>query len=132
MDPQHRHFLEVVLEALEDSGHVPGTTKESIGLFAGQGETTYYVKRVLSDPSLQNDLGSFQLMINNDKDFLTTKVSYKLNLTGPSLDIQSACSTSLTAVHIAASQLLSAPQIKQRLALLRPAVEIDRPLNDKR
>jgi len=107
MDPQHRHFMEVVFEALEDSGYDLSSTHEQIGLYAGQGENVYYLNQVFGNQSLTNDLGDFQLKINNDKDFLTTKVSYKLNLCGPSLDIQTACSTSLVAIHIAISQLLA-------------------------
>jgi amino acid adenylation domain-containing protein/thioester reductase-like protein len=106
MDPQHRHFMEVVFEALEDSGCDPSSTQDLIGLYAGQGENVYFLNQIFGNQSLDNDLGDYQVRINNDKDFLTTKISYKLNLTGPSLNIQTACSTSLVAVHIAISQLL--------------------------
>ncbi len=107
MDPQHRHFMEVVFEALEDSGFISSNEQERVGLYAGQGENVYYLSHVFGNQSLENDLGDYQVKINNDKDFLTTKISYKLNLTGPSLNIQTACSTSLVAVHVAISQLIA-------------------------
>lgn len=107
MDPQHRHFMEVVWEALEDSGHAPNKYQGQIGVYAGQGESTYYLNNIYGNLDLGRDLGDYQLRINNDKDFLATKVSFKLNLKGPSLNLQSACSTSLVAVHIAVQQLLA-------------------------
>ena len=104
MDPQHRHFMELVVEALDDAGCTQG---EQVGLYAGQGESVYYLHQIFKDEALEKDLGDYQVRINNEKDFLTTKISYKLNLTGPSLNIQTACSSSLVAVHVAIGQLMA-------------------------
>ena len=96
MDPQHRHFIECVWEALETSGHVPDTFPGSIGLFAGCGMNTYMLNNLLTNPNLVEQLGMFLLRHTaNDKDFLTTTVSYRLDLRGPSVNVQTACSTSL-------------------------------------
>lgn len=106
-DPQHRKFLEVCYEALEHSGTSPDKFKGSIGVFAGCSMNNYLIKNLLQHPDLLNSIGEIQAIVNNDKDFLTTKVSYKLNLTGPSFDIQTACSTSLVAIHEACQNLLN-------------------------
>lgn len=108
MDPQHRHFTEVVWEALESAGHVPERFAGAIGVFAGCGMNTYLVNNLLTNPQLVNQLGWFLLRhTSNDKDFLTTGVSYRLDLRGPSINVQTACSTSLVAIHLAAQSLLS-------------------------
>ncbi|MFV0308088.1 MAG: type I polyketide synthase [Desertimonas sp.] len=108
MDPQHRHFIECVWEALESSGHVPERFPGAIGLFAGCGMNTYMLNNLLTNPKLVDQVGMFLLRhTGNDKDFLTTTVSYRLNLTGPSINVQTACSTSLVAVHLAVQSLLS-------------------------
>lgn len=106
-DPQHRKFLEVCYEALEHAGQSPDQYSGSIGVFAGCSMNNYLLKNLLQYPELLKSIGEFQSIVNNDKDFLTTKVSYKLNLTGPSFDIQTACSTSLVAVHVACQNLLN-------------------------
>ncbi len=106
MDPQHRIFLECVWEALETAGYDPSRYKGRIGLFAGCGMNTY-IFSILSNPAVMDLVGGFQVMIANDKDFLPTIASYKLNLTGPSVNVQTACSTSLVAVHLAYQSLLS-------------------------
>lgn len=100
MDPQHRIFLECAWEALENAGYAPKSQgKNNIGVYAGAGENTYLSKHVV--PALENSdtASEFQLIINNSKDFLSTRVAYKLNLTGPAITIQTACSTSLVAIH---------------------------------
>ena len=107
MDPQHRHFMEVAWEALEDSGCVPIQYDGEIGVYAGQGENAYYLDNLYNNKKFHKSLGEYQIKINNYKDFLTTKVSYRLNLHGPSLSIQTACSTSLVAIHVAIQQLLA-------------------------
>lgn len=106
-DPQHRKFLEICYEALENSGTSPDKYAGSIGVFAGCSMNNYLLKNLFQYPELLESIGEFQTIVNNDKDFLTTKVSYKLNLTGPSYDIQTACSTSLVAIHNACQNLLS-------------------------
>jgi acyl transferase domain-containing protein/thioesterase domain-containing protein/aryl carrier-like protein len=108
LDPQHRHFLETAWEAFENSGHVPGRFPGAIGVFAGSGHHYYFSHHLLARRDLLRDVGFFLLRhTGNDKDFLATRVSYLLDLRGPSLGIQTACSTSLVAVHLAAQSLLN-------------------------
>ncbi len=108
LDPQHRHFLEVCWEALEDAGHPPSTFGGPIAVFAGAGMHAYMMYNLISNPSLMESVGLFLVRhTGNDKDFLATRVSYELDLTGPSINVQTACSTSLVAMHMAAQSLLS-------------------------
>ncbi len=107
MDPQHRHFLETAWTALESAGHPPSRFDGPIGVFAGSGMNTYLMHNLLTNPQLVASVGWFLLRhTGNDKDFLTTQASYLLNLKGPSVNIQTACSTSLVAIHLAAQSLL--------------------------
>jgi amino acid adenylation domain-containing protein len=106
IDPQQRLFLECAWEAFEDAGHEPARFPGDVGVFAGAAMNTYIVN-FLSNPELIDAVGALQLMISNDKDFLATRVSYKLGLTGPSMSVQTACSTSLVAVHLACQSLLA-------------------------
>jgi acyl transferase domain-containing protein/thioesterase domain-containing protein len=108
MDPQHRHFLECAWEALEDAGHPPQGFDGSIGVFAGSGMNTYLIHNLLANRRLLESAGLFQLkQTGNDKDVLATRVSYQLDLRGPSVNVQTACSTSLVAVHMACQSLLN-------------------------
>ena len=108
MDPQHRQFIQCSWEALESAGHTPERFDGSIGVFGGSGMNTYLLHNLLSNPDLLEEMGWFLLRhTGNDKDFLTTTVSYRLGLCGPSVNVQTACSTSLVAVHLAAQSLLS-------------------------
>jgi acyl transferase domain-containing protein/thioesterase domain-containing protein len=108
MDPQHRHFLEVAWEALEDAGHVPESFDGRIGVFAGSGMNAYMPYHLFTNPKLMAASGLFLVRhTGNDKDFLTTRVSYLFDLRGPSVNIQTACSTSLVAIHAAAQSLIS-------------------------
>jgi acyl transferase domain-containing protein/thioesterase domain-containing protein len=108
MDPQHRHFLECAWEALEDAGHSPRLFDGSIGIFAGSGMNTYLIHNLLANRRLLETAGLFQLkQTGNDKDVLATRVSYQLDLRGPSINVQTACSTSLVAVHLACQSLLN-------------------------
>ncbi len=108
LDPQHRHFLEAAWEALEDAGHVPGKAGGPVGVFAGSGTNAYFWANLLTNPELVREVGFFLLRhTGNDKDFLSTRVSYQFDLTGPSVNVQTACSTSLVAVHMAAQSLLA-------------------------
>ncbi len=108
MDPQHRLFLECAWEALERTGHTATGFPGAVGVFGGCGMGTYFIHNILSNPDLVNSVGWFLLRhTNNDKDFLSTFVSYKMNLTGPSVNVQTACSTSLVAIHAACQSLLS-------------------------
>jgi acyl transferase domain-containing protein/acyl carrier protein len=104
-DPQHRLFLECAWEALENAGYDSQRCESRIGVYAGASLNNYLSFNLNTD-----QLGSaqtFQKLIGNDKDFLSTRVSYKLNLTGPSLTIQTACSTSLVATALACQSLLN-------------------------
>jgi acyl transferase domain-containing protein/thioesterase domain-containing protein/aryl carrier-like protein len=108
MDPQHRHFLEVCWEALEDAGLMPEAFDAPIGVFAGSGMNAYMPYHLFTNPGLMRDLGLFLVRhTGNDKDFLATRVAYCLNLRGPAVNVQTACSTSLVAIHMACQSLLS-------------------------
>ncbi len=108
MDPQHRHFLECAWEALESAGHTPDRFAGRIGVFAGCGMGAYFNYNLLSNPELVQSVGMFLLRhTGNDKDFLATRVSYCFDLKGPSVNVQTACSTSLVAIHTACQSLLS-------------------------
>jgi len=107
MDPQQRLFLEHCWEALEDAGHDPGRSPGLIGIYAGVAWNTYLLTQLTSHPELFAGGGGFQVFITNDKDFMPTRVSYKLNLKGPSLIVQTSCSTSLVAIHLACLSLLN-------------------------
>jgi acyl transferase domain-containing protein/thioesterase domain-containing protein len=108
MDPQHRQFLECAWEALENAGKVPGKGQDQVGIFAGCGMGSYFYFNVCSNKQLVDQVGMFLLRhTGNDKDFLATRASFLFDLRGPSVNIQTACSTSLVAVHYAVQSLLS-------------------------
>ena len=108
MDPQHRQFLEVSWEALENAGHMPENFGGPIGVFGGCGMGSYFYFNVCSNRDLVDSTGMFLLRhTGNDKDFMTTRLSHILDLNGPSLGLQTACSTSLVAVHYAAQSILN-------------------------
>jgi len=106
MDPQQRLFLECAWEALESAGYDSETYEGLIGVYAGAGMNTYLFN-LYANSAVRESVAGFQAMISNDKDFLSSRVSYKLNLEGPSIVVQTACSTSLVAVHLACQSLLS-------------------------
>jgi phthiocerol/phenolphthiocerol synthesis type-I polyketide synthase E len=103
-DPQHRLFLETCWEALEDAGYDPGTFGGAIGVFGGCELSTYLYQLSQNPESLQY-IDGMQLMVTNDKDHLCTQVSYRLNLRGPSMAVQTTCSTSLVAISLACESL---------------------------
>ncbi len=107
MDPQQRIFLEIAWHALEDAGYTAENFDGLIGVFAGVSMNTYIYSYLLNRKGNISGAEGYQLSIGNDKDFLTTRVSYKLGLTGPSVDVQTACSTSLVATHLACLNLLN-------------------------
>jgi amino acid adenylation domain-containing protein len=107
LDPQHRIFLEVAWEAIERAGYNPDAYNEPIGLFAGMSMGAYIYFNLMRNRAIRETVQPYQLPLSSDKDFLTTRVSYKLNLKGPSVDVQTACSTSLVAVHLACQSLLN-------------------------
>ena len=106
LDPQHRVFLECAWSALETAGYDPNNYDGAIGLFGGA-TLSGYLFNLYSNTQLVNTVGQFPIALANGRDFLTTRISYKLNLKGPSFNVQSACSTSLVAVHLASQSLLS-------------------------
>jgi len=105
IDPQQRIFLECAWEALEHAGYAPGAIDVPVGVYAGASMNTYLMAQILRQPALAAAVGGYQLMLGNDKDFLCTRVSYKLDLRGPSMTLQTACSTSLVAVQAACRAL---------------------------
>lgn len=109
MDPQHRQFLECSWEAMENAGHPPESIDGPVGVFAGCGMGSYFYFNICSNPDLVEDTGMFLLRhTGNDKDFLSTRLSHILDLKGPSINIQTACSTSLVATHYACQALQNA------------------------
>ena len=106
LDPQHRVFLECAWEALEDAGYDPYACPERIGVFGGCGPTSY-LRELLAMPEIWRYADKFSLPTYGDKDFLATRIGYKMNLRGPCLTVQTACSTSLVGIAIACQNLLS-------------------------
>ncbi len=98
MDPQQRILLEIAWEVLEKSGYTNNATNNTIGVYAGGSINTYHLYNVLAHPDLIQSVGSFPVTTVNDKDYLSSRISYSLNLKGPAVTVQSACSTSLLAV----------------------------------
>lgn len=107
LDPQHRLFLECAWEALETAGYDPDRFGGAIGVYAGASLNTYMLTHLLSNPQAMEAVGAYQVMLSSDKDFLPTRTSFKLNLKGPSVNVQTACSTSLVAVQLAYQSLLT-------------------------
>ena len=103
LDPQHRVFLECCWHAFEDARLLAGGGGSRIGAFAGGGKNTYLWQNVLPG----GEVDPLEAHLANDSDFLATHVSYKLGLTGPAISLQTACSTSLVAVHYACQSLLA-------------------------
>nr|AYM54555.1 hypothetical protein [Racemicystis crocea] len=103
MDPQRRIFMECAWEALESAGYDPFVYDGSIGVYAGASASTYLPPRPLTGDGA---FEGFQILLGNDKDYLPSYLAYKLDLKGPSVGVQTACSTSLVAVHLACTSLL--------------------------
>src|SRR5215213_3901713 len=106
-DPQQRLFLECAWEALENAGYNSEKYEGSIGVYAGVCQNTYLIVNLMSNREAVEAATGFQIDIKNDKDHLTTSVSYRLNLRGPAVTVQTACSTSLVAIHQACASLFS-------------------------
>ncbi len=106
IDPQQRIFLECAWEALEDAACDASSYAGAIGVFAGAGMNTYALLNLFHDPEIVESVGPYQIMLGNEKDFLCSRVAYKLNLRGPAIGVQTACSTSLVAVQMAFESLL--------------------------
>ncbi len=106
MDPQHRVLLEVAWEALESAGYDPQALTARTGVYAGATLSTYLLFHLIGNP-LTAGADPLQVVLGNASDALATRISYKLNLRGPSHSVQCACSTSLVAIHTACQALLN-------------------------
>ncbi|HWI60217.1 MAG TPA: beta-ketoacyl synthase N-terminal-like domain-containing protein, partial [Symbiobacteriaceae bacterium] len=107
LDPQQRVFLEVAWTALEHAGYDPERYPGRIGVWAGAGFGSYLLGNLARNPAHCAAVGMYQVFIANDKDFIATRTAYKLNLKGPAVCVQTACSTSLVAAHQACQALLA-------------------------
>jgi natural product biosynthesis luciferase-like monooxygenase protein len=105
-DPQQRLFLQCAWEALENAGYDPARCGKTTGIFGGVGFNHYLLVNLLSNRRVIESSGFLQTSIRNRTDHLATSVAYKLNLQGPAVTVQTACSTSLVAVHLACQSLL--------------------------
>jgi amino acid adenylation domain-containing protein len=98
MDPQQRVFLELCWECIERAGYQPDGCPGPVGVWAGMYNATYFQRHVSGHPAKVEKVGAFQVMLDNEKDYIATRVAHKLNLTGPAISVHTACSTSLVAV----------------------------------
>ncbi|MEA5465540.1 non-ribosomal peptide synthetase/type I polyketide synthase [Leptothoe sp. PORK10 BA2] len=105
IDPQQRLFMECAWHALEDAGYPMETGDTRIGVYAGVRQNNYRLQNIESNRDRLAAINEYQIIFSNDKDYMPTRVSYKLGLTGPSLNINTACSTSLVAVQTACQSL---------------------------
>lgn len=106
MDPQHRNFLECSWLAFENAGYDPSTYPGKVGVYGGTG-TAWHLQQASANQEVKKYASGASLVTNNDKDYVTTRVSYKLNLKGPSVDVQTACSTAMVAIVLGVNSLLN-------------------------
>lgn len=106
MDPQQRVYLESAWHALEDAGYGQSSSRGLTGIWAGSAMNSYLLRNLLSNKE-KLSASEYQIMILNDKDYLATRAAFKLDLQGPAATVQSACSTSLVAVHMASQALIN-------------------------
>lgn len=107
LDPQHRAMLECAVEAFEHAGYDPQRFQGRVGVYAGVSAGSYMNVNLSSHEALIDRVGAYQVDIGNHGEFVPTTISFKLNLKGPSINVQTACSTSLVAVHVACQSLLN-------------------------
>jgi acyl transferase domain-containing protein/acyl carrier protein len=107
MDPQHRLFIECAWEVVESAGYNCEAYNGRIGVYAGAGINTYLLQNLILDPSVITSNDRFLISISAAQDHVPTRVSYLMNLTGPSVNVSTACSTSLVAIHMAYQSLLN-------------------------
>jgi len=107
IDPQQRVLLELAQEAFEQAGYVAETLNDKVGVYLGTGYCNYLVSNLSGEIDANDQLSGLQILMGNDKEYAATRVSYKLNLRGPSVAVNSACSTSLVAIHQACRALQS-------------------------
>lgn len=105
MDPQQRILLEAAWTALEDAGLDPRQGSDQIGVFGGIGRNAYLMNNLMSHQDLREDAAEYNMLIGNERDFASTHIAYRLGLRGPALTVQTACSTSGVAIHMAAESL---------------------------
>jgi acyl transferase domain-containing protein/acyl carrier protein len=106
MDPQHRLFLELAWGALEHAGYAPNRVDRPVGVFAGASDSTYYLENIRGNGRVAASTDGIAIAIANGKDYVSSRVAYHLDLKGPAVTVQTACSTSLVAVHLACRSLL--------------------------
>lgn len=106
-DPQHRLFLECAWQALEDAGQIAAVAGQAVGVWGGTGTSLYLLQNLQHAQALMASVGGLGATLGNKADFLTLRVSHKLDLRGPSFNVQSGCSTGLVAVHSAVQSLLA-------------------------
>ncbi len=107
-DPQHRLLLECAWEAFEHAGYVGEAVEGPVGVFATCGMNEYMIKNVMTNPEVMANVGEWLVRhTGNDTNFLATRISYELNLRGPSVNVQTACSSALVAIHVACQSLLN-------------------------
>ncbi|RCX16556.1 phosphopantetheine binding protein [Anaerobacterium chartisolvens] len=104
LDPQQRLFLECCYETLEDAGYSCNDYNYPIGVYAGSNMSYYFLYHLFNKLGVKDDLA---IAVGNDKDYVATRASYEFNLKGPSVNIQTACSTSMTAIAMAYEGLLN-------------------------
>ncbi len=107
MDPQHRVLLEVAYASLENAGYNPYQFEGKIGIFGGVARNAYFTDNIATHPDLLKSAGDYSDTLGSEKTFAISRVAYKLNLRGPAVNIQTACSTSGTAIHLACQSLVS-------------------------
>ena len=106
IDPQHRVLMQVIWHTLEHAGYAKPSTDSSIGVFVGCGQNDYVLQKVLPFLAANPEASEYSAILGNERDFIATRISHTMDLTGPSLTIQTACSTSLVAVHTACRSVL--------------------------
>lgn len=107
LDPQQRLFLEASWAAVEDAGYVPDAFDGIVGVFGGAAMSRYFLKNVYSHREIMYSTRDLTAGIGNEPDYVTNRVAFKFNYTGPAVSVQTACSTSLVAVHLACQSLLT-------------------------
>ncbi|HEY6794444.1 MAG TPA: beta-ketoacyl synthase N-terminal-like domain-containing protein [Kineosporiaceae bacterium] len=107
LDPQQRVFLECAWAAMEDAGYAPRTGGAPVGVYASASQNTYLLTHLLRSPEALANTSPQELLLATEKDMLAARVSYHLDLRGPSVSVQSSCSSSLVAVHLACQALLA-------------------------
>ncbi|HMA63903.1 MAG TPA: type I polyketide synthase, partial [Chitinispirillaceae bacterium] len=107
IDPQQRLFLQCGWEAIESAGYDVSVIKFPVAVFGGSNLNFYLLNNVINNPGVLKNYFELQTLFSSDKDYLATRLSYKFNLTGPSMTVQTACSTSLVATHLACQSLLT-------------------------